>query len=60
MVDVEFERRKQEILDECKIAPQVLDGLLPRLEKFMDPRWYPLCSTTYHILWSRSLCPPTS
>lgn len=37
MVDVEFERRKQEILDECKIAPQVLDGLLPRLEKFMDP-----------------------
>ena len=20
-------------------------------------RWYPLCSTTYHILWSRSLCP---
>ena len=37
MVDVEFERRKQEILDEFKIAPQVLDGLLPRLEKFMDP-----------------------
>ena len=37
MVDVGFERRKQEILDECKIAPQVLDGLLPRLEKFMDP-----------------------
>ena len=37
MVDVEFERRKQEILDEFKIAPQVLDGLMPRLEKFMDP-----------------------
>lgn len=33
----DFEKRKQEVLDECKLAPEVLDKLLPRLERFMDP-----------------------
>ena len=33
----EFEKRKRELLDECKLAPVILDHLLPRLEKFMDP-----------------------
>ncbi|MFB3106382.1 MAG: IS701 family transposase [Pseudomonadales bacterium] len=37
MVVDDFEKRKQELLDECKIAPQVFDKVMPRLEKFMDP-----------------------
>lgn len=33
----EFERRRQELLDECKLAPQVFDEVMPRLEIFMEP-----------------------
>jgi len=33
----DFEKRRQELLDECKIAPQVFGNVMPRLEKFMDP-----------------------
>ncbi len=32
-----FEKRKQELLDECKLAPQVFGDVVPRLERFMDP-----------------------
>ncbi len=32
-----YEQRKQELLDECKVAPQVFDGVMPRLETFMEP-----------------------
>jgi len=37
MVANDFEKRRQELLDECKIAPQVFGNVMPRLEKFMDP-----------------------
>ena len=37
MVLDDFEKRKEELLDECKIAPQVLDRMMPRLEGFMNP-----------------------
>jgi len=37
MVVLDFEERKQELLDECKIAPQIFDNVVPRLEKFMEP-----------------------
>ena len=37
MVVNNYEKRKQELLDECKIAPQVFDQVMPRLERFMDP-----------------------
>ena len=33
----DFEKRRQELLDECKRAPQVFDNVMPRLEKFMEP-----------------------
>jgi SRSO17 transposase len=32
-----FEQRRRELLDECKLAPQVFDNVMPRLEKFMAP-----------------------
>ena len=32
-----FEMRKQELLDECKLAPQVFERVMPRLERFMAP-----------------------
>jgi SRSO17 transposase len=32
----DFEKRRQELLDECKLAPQVFDNVMPRLEKFME------------------------
>jgi len=37
MVANDFEKRRQELLDECKIAPQVFGNVMPRLERFMDP-----------------------
>ena len=37
MVANDYEKRKQELLDECKIAPQVFDEVVPRLEGFMSP-----------------------
>jgi len=37
MVVPGFEKRKKEVLDECKIAPEVFDKVMPRLEKFMEP-----------------------
>lgn len=33
----EFEKRRQELLEECKLAPQISDSVLARLEKFMAP-----------------------
>ena len=32
-----YERRKQELLGECEVAPQVFDRVMPRLEQFMEP-----------------------
>ena len=37
MIIDDFEKRKQELLDECKIAPEVFDRVMPRLERFMNP-----------------------
>lgn len=36
-MDAEFAERKKELMDECKVAPQVFDQILPRLERFMNP-----------------------
>ena len=33
----EFEARKEELVDECNVAPQVFDRVMPRLERFMKP-----------------------
>ena len=33
----EYEERKRELLNECKIAPQVFDRVMSRLESFMKP-----------------------
>ena len=32
-----YEVRKQELLDECEVAPQIFERVLPRLERFMEP-----------------------
>ena len=36
-MDAEFQARKAALLEECKVAPQVFDQVLPRLEQFMKP-----------------------
>ncbi len=36
-MDAKYETRKQELLDECTVAPQIFDRVMPRLEQFMDP-----------------------
>jgi len=36
-MDAKYEARKRELLDECAVAPQVFDRVMPRLEQFMDP-----------------------
>jgi SRSO17 transposase len=36
-MEAKYEARKQELLEECAVAPQVFDRVLPRLERFMDP-----------------------
>jgi SRSO17 transposase len=32
-----YEVRKEQLLDECTVAPQVFDRVMPRLERFMEP-----------------------
>ena len=36
-MDRRFEARKQEILDEAEIKPEVANGMLKRLEQFTEP-----------------------
>ena len=36
-MEAQFEARKQELLAECEIAPQVFEQVIPRLERFMKP-----------------------
>ena len=36
-MEAKYEKRKQELLDECTVAPQIFDRVMPRLERFMDP-----------------------
>ena len=33
----EFEARKEELIDECCVAPQIWNRVMPRLEQFMKP-----------------------
>ena len=36
-MEATYEVRKEELLDECTVAPQVFDQVMPRLERFMKP-----------------------
>jgi SRSO17 transposase len=36
-MEAKYEVRKQELLDECALAPEVFHQVLPRLEQFMNP-----------------------
>ena len=36
-MEAEYEARKRELLEECKVAPQIFERVLPRLERFMKP-----------------------
>ncbi len=41
-MEAKYVARKQELLEECMVAPQVMDRALPRLERFMEPFVEPL------------------
>jgi len=36
-MEAKYEARKQELLKECNVAPQVFERVLPRLERFLKP-----------------------
>ena len=36
-MESKYEARKQELLEECMVAPQIFERVLPRLERFMEP-----------------------
>jgi SRSO17 transposase len=36
-MEADYEARRQELMDECKVAPQVFDQVKQRLERFMGP-----------------------
>ena len=36
-MEAKYEARKEELLDECVVAPQIFDRVMPRLERFMEP-----------------------
>ena len=36
-MEAKYEVRKQELLDECSVAPEVFERVMPRLERFMKP-----------------------
>ena len=33
-MEAKYEARKQELLDECTVAPQIFERVMPRLERF--------------------------
>lgn len=36
-METRYEVRKQELLDECTVAPEIFEQVMPRLERFMAP-----------------------
>jgi len=36
-MEASFDYRKQELMEECPVAPQVFDRVMPWLERFMEP-----------------------
>lgn len=36
-MEARFEARKQELLDECEVAAEVFEEVMPRLERFLEP-----------------------
>jgi SRSO17 transposase len=42
-MEVRFEKRKRALLEECQVAPQVFQDVLPRLEQFSAPFVASLC-----------------
>jgi SRSO17 transposase len=36
-MEAKYEARKQGLLEECTVAPQVFERVMPRLERFMEP-----------------------
>ena len=36
-MEAKYEARKQELLEECTVAPQIFERVMPRLERFMEP-----------------------
>jgi SRSO17 transposase len=36
-MEAKYEVRKEQLLEECAVAPQVFDRVMPRLERFMEP-----------------------
>ena len=36
-MEAKYEARKQELLNECTVAPQIFERVKPRLERFMKP-----------------------
>jgi SRSO17 transposase len=37
VMEAKYEVRKEQLLEECAVAPQVFDRVMPRLERFMEP-----------------------
>jgi len=36
-MEARYESRKRELLDECRVAPEIFDEVMPRLKCFMEP-----------------------
>ena len=36
-MEANYDARKQELLEECTVAPQIFEQVRPRLERFMKP-----------------------
>ena len=36
-MEAEYETRKRELLEECTVASEIFERVLPRLERFMKP-----------------------
>ena len=47
-MEARFEVRKQQLLDECVVAPQVFRDVMQRLESFLDPFVESLCRKEQH------------
>ena len=36
-MEAKYEARKQELLEECTVAPQIFEKVMPRLERLIKP-----------------------
>ena len=52
-----YQQRKQEMLAECKVSPQVFRGMVDRMREFLQPFVSLLANVVLDDWWNSRGCP---